>query len=349
MMKKTAKFLFEFLVFSFVVLIFFIIITDHENIQRRVSASLFFSFEKLIPSLYFSLVASLMLTNSGLYLYIGKMFSLASRKIFRVSEKIFSVFIISNLAGYPTGAKLLSSLVKRNIIDNDDVKKAAPVMFSAGPAFILSVSQNKTEGIIIFISVFLTNLIMLFIYGRKSSLNLYENENEAIQITSENFVKSIVSAFGSMINIAAMISFFAVFTSILQENGLYFLSPVLEVSSLANISLTDCIYTSIAAAYVSFGGICVIFQAASELKNNFSVFYFIGLRLFSALISAIISFSFSFFYRKNETEPVFLSFETDFNGKTIYFSDYFFVLFVLFIILLYKTEIIIKGYKSKKI
>lgn len=348
-MKKTAKFLFEFLIFSFVVLIFLIIITDHENIQRRIASSLTFSFEKLIPSLYFSLAASLMLTNSGLYLYIGKMFSFTARKIFGVSEKIFSIFIMSNLAGYPTGAKLLSSLAKRNIIDNDDVKKAAPVMFSAGPAFILSVSHNKTEGIIIFISVFLTNLIMLFIYGRKSSLKLYDNEITSVSVTSENFVKSIVSAFGSMINIAAMISFFAVFTGILQENGLYFLSPVLEVSSITNVYLTDYIYTAVAAAYISFGGICVIFQAASELKSNFSALCFIGVRLFSALISSTISFVFSFFYRKSEIESVFMPFETDFNGKTLYFSDYFFVLLALFIILLYKTEIIIKKYKNKKI
>lgn len=351
-MKKIIKFFLGILVCLFVAFVFIIILLDHSGIERRISESLIFSFKKLIPSLYFSLVAALMLIETNLYIYIGKTFSFVAKRIFGVSEKMFSVFVLSNFAGYPTGAKLLSNLGNNGIIGKEDIRKASPVMFSAGPAFIFAVSDSETEGIIIFLSVVLSNVIVFFIYGRIFGLkNKFENEkeeSEVLSLSSDVFVSSIISAFSSMINIVALTSFFSVFTSVLCDYGYDVISPVLEISSVSKISVTGQIFIMITSGYISFGGLCVIFQIAAELKKNLSMKRFLTVRLLSSVLSSLISVIIIHLFYGADTKTVFFIKDVNLNGIHVRISDYIFPAFAIMIILIYKIENFFRKYKLQR-
>ena len=85
--------------------------------SKEVSSAVILSIESclkiIIPSLFAFMVLSNLIVKSNIYILISKPFSLISRYLFRIPPELFSIFLLSNIGGYPIGAKLLTELTQQ--------------------------------------------------------------------------------------------------------------------------------------------------------------------------------------------------------------------------------------------
>lgn len=64
--------------------------------------------EVVIPALFAFTVLAVYLQRSGLYRVVLKPLTVPLSKLLRLPEELCAVFLLSNIGGYPVGAKLLS-------------------------------------------------------------------------------------------------------------------------------------------------------------------------------------------------------------------------------------------------
>lgn len=259
----------------------------------------------LIPSLFAFMAAASMLVNSGSIRILTKPFQLIPRYIFRMPESIFTVFVISTFAGYPVGIKSISDMLDRGDIDSYTAEKAACFCYCGGPAFYSgaigsTVFGNTKVGSLIFLSVFLSNLAVALIVCRTSEL-------KADRIVSNNrngdiLVSSITSAGKSMGIICMTVIFFSAVMAVLKACGLLgsiqrivgssdnetvLFTAFFEITSLSELSGSPYRLLPFICAVCSFGGLCIIIQLFALKSDRISLFRFIKLRPFAAVLSAV--------------------------------------------------------------
>ena len=259
----------------------------------------------LIPSLFAFMVSTSMLVNSGCIRNLTKPFQWIPLVLFRMPESIFSVFLISTCAGYPVGIKTLSDMLDRGDIDAKTAEKAACFCYCGGPAFYsgaigLTVFGSAKVGTLIFLSILLSNLIVAFITCRFSELavknSIHAHKNESL------LVGGITSAGKSMDVICMTVVFFSAIMAVLKACGAsdwiqrifglsgnesVILSAFFEITSLSELQGTSYRLLPSICAACSFGGICIIMQLFALKSDKLSLFRFIKLRPFAALLSAL--------------------------------------------------------------
>lgn len=110
------------------------IVYDKE-IAAEVSETIARCINVLIPSLFAFMAMTDMLIKSGSIYYIAKPFRVISHYIFKIPDPLFTVFLISSVAGYPVGVKALSDMLDRGEINVNTAEKAACFCYCGGPAF----------------------------------------------------------------------------------------------------------------------------------------------------------------------------------------------------------------------
>ncbi|WP_242940750.1 nucleoside recognition protein [Ruminococcus albus] len=220
-------------------------------------------------------------------------------------ESIFVVFLISTFAGYPVGIKTLSEMLDRGEIDTSTAEKAACFCYCGGPAFYsgaigLTVFGSAKVGTLIFLSVLLSNLVIAFITCRFSELAV----KKTIHIHKKDsfLVGGITSAGKSMGVICMTVIFFSAVMAVLKASGIFgiirhffgfsynesaLLSAFFEITSLSELQGSPYRILPIICAACSFGGICIIMQLFALKSDKLSLFRFIKLRPFAALLSAL--------------------------------------------------------------
>ena len=117
------KFLTVFLIISVIITAVSLILFSQE-ITAGIIDSINRCLTVIIPSLFCFLVLSSFLIYTNLYIIISKPFDIISRYVFRIKTEHFSIFLLSLFAGYPAGAKLLSELKEKNMIEKKDAEIA---------------------------------------------------------------------------------------------------------------------------------------------------------------------------------------------------------------------------------
>ncbi|MBQ8965333.1 nucleoside recognition protein [Ruminococcus sp.] len=259
----------------------------------------------LIPSLFAFMAVTSMLVQSGSAALLAKPFSFISRKLFRMPDKMFTVMLISCVAGYPIGIKMLSDMLERGETDKNTAERAACFCYCGGPAFYsgavgMSVFGNKQVGTLIFLSVLIPNILLAFILCRTSELHV--TDKPCSTKGGNILVNSITSAGRSMGIICMTVIFISAVMALLEHcgalsavgrifgldsNGLVLLKSFIEITSLTELSgcpykLLPCI-----CAACSFGGLCIIMQLFALKSERLSLFSFIKLRGPAAVLSAV--------------------------------------------------------------
>jgi hypothetical protein len=266
----------------------------------------------IIPSMFIFMCLTSIIINSRLHKIIGIPFKFISEKVFHLPKEGFAVFLLSMIAGYPAGIKLVSDSFKNGDITFEQARKMNCFCFSSGPAFISGTAAgvlypHSNAGIIIFISVITGNIILALILSLRCGEALKKIPPQKFSLNSKCIVPSVKSASSAMMQMCVMIVAFGEFCCILKLTGIIqFLSfyvekilnvksqyvydlimSFLEISNIVNLPVMNTQLLPIVTALLSFGGICVLLQIIAISDDTFVVKDFVNSRFISAVISGI--------------------------------------------------------------
>lgn len=265
----------------------------------------------IIPSLYIFMITSDFIITSNTYVLFAKPFSFISRYIFKIPEQYFPIYIISNIGGYPVGVKLISDMFKQNKINRVDAENMMNYCYLSGPAFIFgivgtNIFSDIKIGVLIFISIVLSNFIIAFIIGIRNNIPTSNVYAPTLELTVEKFIISIYNGGKSIFSICTIIIFFSSIICIIDNCGIisiaaewinYYtkadystaINAIKAFIEISNISLFDANLNNVPliCSLLSFGGLCIILQIKS-IAIEFSLKRFIFFRLIAMVLSYLI-------------------------------------------------------------
>ncbi len=305
-MKRIFKELIIYLAAGLTVWLCILIISKGNSIFSQTTKAIERCLNVIIPSLFSFMAISAIIINTKLYLYISKPFYPITKYIMKMPNNLFFIFLLGNISGYPVGAKLLVELKNKGVID----KKTAEIMscfcYGGGPAFFtgvigLTVYNNTKIGMIIFLSVIISNFLLACIMCRIFNLKCSETDKKII-FNSDNIIQAIISTGKSLFIICITIIFFAVFMALfdnesivglIKQSGLsqdidILIKSFLEISNISDISPKSLDIIPLIAGICSFGGVCVLMQVKAIVRNTYSLKLFFFSRIVGFTLSTII-------------------------------------------------------------
>ena len=290
MLLKSKKILFVVTVLLIILLLVF-----PEVSKDGVTRGLIISSNVIIPSLFPFMVCVLILLKCKLSIK-SKAINKFLYKIFGHNLDMFFVFLLSMVGGYPIGAKLLSELYNKKIINKKTANLMLMYCVNAGPAFVLSIANvnfNKNIAIILLASHLLSSIIIAIICGKKIKKSMIKSnviKTDDLSF-SEIFVKSVAEASASLLKICSFIVLFSSINAYVD----YFLKniPIIGIVTFL-IEVTTGILNSKNFLFTSFllgfSGFSIWFQIFS-LSNNIKVNYllFVFGRIAHGTLSVIIT------------------------------------------------------------
>lgn len=255
----------------------------------------------LIPSIFAYMILCTFLINSGLSEIITAPLWYLSRRFIKLDKKLFSVLVLSLIAGYPVGTKMLKEVVSQNKNYTEIARRIAPFCYAGGPAFIIGIAGNvvynsSAAGLIIFLSCTISNILCIIFITRKEKENnpLLNKQTD----TSGKIVSSALlsSAKAIMIICLSMIVFNIAtdLFSCLTENTLCdttafrYVKSIIEVTNICTLDATTPLW--LMTFFISFGGLCVIFQIYLIADGTIRFFRFALFRLIPSALSSAICF-----------------------------------------------------------
>lgn len=303
-----------FIIITAAVLYSVLLIMYSHDISRCISDSINTCLTVIIPSLYAFMVLTGFLVSTDLYKILSKPFSFVSRYLFKIPSEYFSVFLISCVAGYPVGAKLLSDLRSADKIDKKTAEDMLSYCYLGGPAFIcgavgITLFSSIKAGMAVFLSILSANVIIAVIIGLFRKVPPKSNSEIHTSVTFEKLILSVISGAKSLFVICAIIIFFSTFICILDNIGIIdyisfnienifnvsrtdaeaIVRTTLEISNVSKFSYGCYNMIPVISGLMSFGGICILIQIKSTVVNKINVNYFIYVRILSFVISYFCS------------------------------------------------------------
>lgn len=283
-----------------------------EDIGQSVLTAVSRCLTVIIPSMYIFMCITSFITRSGLHRLLGRPFRFIAEKIFRIPAEGFAVFILSMIAGYPAGVKLVSDCFRSGGITSAQAKRMNCFCFASGPAFISGTAAgilypDSNAGLLIFLSVTSGNIAVALISALFSEKVSANSSIKPCLLSSGCLISSVKSASSAIMQMCIMIAAFGGFCCILKLTGIlqylsyitgnaFEVSPeivysvlmsLLEISNIVNLPVMNISLMPVAAALLSAGGVCVLIQVIALSDKNFSIKKFVISRIAAACISAV--------------------------------------------------------------
>ena len=276
--------------FSFVVIL--LLINFPDVVSSGISCGLSLCANTLIASMFPFFVLSSFLLRTGAVEYMGKFFDKFSRKVFKLSGNAFTIFFISIFSGFPVGAKLVSSMLDDKKISLSQSSRLMCCCINAGPAFVISavgnsMLSNRKAGLIIFVSLSLSALLILYF-----SKYFVADDDEFLFSTpkreslSSCFVRSVSDATESILAVCGFVIVFSSFSYALKDSA-RIITLFLEVSIGCEYA-TKNFDLPIVAGVIGWSGFCVHCQVFhSVIKCNMKKILFFLCRALHGALSAV--------------------------------------------------------------
>lgn len=280
----------------------------------------------LIPSLYAFTVISKLLISTDTYRFPGLLFNGLSRTFFHMSGDAFGIMLISQLAGFPIGASLIEQMYRQGDISKDKAEGLLIFCIAPGPAFIMAVCRNAAPQCpgawkAVFTAVVGANLIAALVtapFRRKPEKSAAKSSLH-IKADGHSFGSAVRSGAEAMAMICGSVIFAGAAMGALGKTGLMGLLtsaaaryidcpeaaayPVVrsffEVSCLSAVPgggvISIAVFLPLAAAMLSFGGLCVHLQIFS-VCGGISPVKALVMRIPMAALSFVICSSFTPFF-----------------------------------------------------
>ena len=313
-MKKIITSIFIMLVLLFCA---YEILSESETIMNSVTYSFDIWANNLFPSLFPFFVLSEILVNYGFVELVSELFKPIFTKLFKSNSNASFVFIMSMLSGFPSNAKYTRQLYLDGKLTDKEASKILMFTHFPNPLFVLGTVSitflnNKSLGIIILISLYLSNIIIGILFRNYNPTDTKEkfsfkncilmmhnkrvNNNKTFGFLISN---SLINAINTLLLILGVVTTFLIITTIIDNNfhpdllSKTFISGFLEMTqglkhvSLLNISLNY--KTVLITMILAFGGLSVHTQALSIISDT-KIKYkpFLLARLIHIVLSSII-------------------------------------------------------------
>jgi hypothetical protein len=259
----------------------------------------------------FMVVADLLVrTNS--HRLVGKALSPIARNVFHLDGELFAILLVSMVAGYPVGAKLIASLERSNAIPSTTARDMYCYCYAGGLAFILGTVGRGANGLRVALVVYASNVVANLLLAILLNLRLKPPKNRTApikaKVSSGVLVESINASSRVMLTICVMVVTFSIAIALLDSTTISnalsgivsqvvgvprvsvesILNALLEVSNVAKLQLTGEYYLPLVASLFSFGGVCVTLQVVSISGESFSLGKFLKCRVFTAVVSFVV-------------------------------------------------------------
>ncbi len=241
-----------------------------------------------IPSLFCFMVICDILYKSGLINALIAPIRKILCKFYNLDKNSLGVVVLSQIGGFPVGAKLIADLVKSKKLDLKSAENMLCYCVNCGPAFLVSavgvsLFGSIKLGLVIFACELFASCACGFIVrGCMKQQNLTMQEQSKKDYASI-VVTSTASCVRAMAMICAFIILFCALTQVLENCGLYpllqkiikseqgynavkiFISGILEVTNGCFVLSSASFYQKLilSVLFTSFGGICVHMQIMS--------------------------------------------------------------------------------------
>lgn len=248
----------------------------------------------IVPSLFAFMALSGFMIRSGTAGFISKPFDLTIGRLLRMPKGTSAIFIISNIAGYPVGASMLSEAVRAGRTDRRSAEAMAVYCYAGGPAYLinavgLGIFSSKGAGLSVFLSVLTANVILAAIVNRLYKPRMAE-QISGIKISADDLVSSVTDAGEKIFDMCFMIVWFSVMLAVAEGTGIprqisnalglsksegILVRSLVEITSSSSLNRNAIGYLPVLAALCSFGGLCVIMQVYTVIKNSLSLKLFL--------------------------------------------------------------------------
>ena len=234
----------------------------------------------IVPTALPLLVVLSLMVRSPAFLSLTRRLSPFAEKLFRIPGAGAGAMLLSLLSGYPAGARTVAELASEGRIQKGDVFDTACLASTSGPAFCLGAAAamfgSPAAGMVLFGSHLLAVWSAGFLLPRLTR-HKANPMPPPLPKAREPFSALLISAVQAVLSVGALIALFfcikEMLFSILPPLSGYgegVLSGLLEVtagvSALANLKTP--LSLALAAAEVSFGGLCVNAQQLSFLAGT---------------------------------------------------------------------------------
>ena len=256
-------------------------------------------FQTVIPSLFPFLFLSAFIANTNMLSRNFRLFDKISMKIFRMPSKCIGVFLLSLIGGFPVGAKTVKTMLQNQSVTENQAQRLLLFCVNPGPAFAvtavgLSLLSNKNTGLIIYLSIALSNLIIA-VFSRilDDGLTTENTENKGEINIPFSFVKSGNEAANSCLGICGYVLLFSCLISMLHifipnKQTVDILSGLLEVTSGCE-KLSAYGNIPLLSGIIAWGGISVHFQIMDCIYTaKLKMKMFLTARVVSSALSIIL-------------------------------------------------------------
>lgn len=269
--------------------------------------------ETLIPSLFGCMVLANLLTASGAAAWLGERMRPAAR-LLHIPPEAMTVFCISQIAGYPVGTLLLRQSADAGRMPPEAAARLSCACFGGGPAFLVGLAGaqmfgSAAAGWYLMAACVISNLILLTVLGR----GLPQTAGAVpvtVRSSPEMLTEAVRDALRSLAAICGMVLLFGGGMQLCDVIGLTgglcvlggrlgipaqtvravlaAAADVTQLPYLMHCGLSYCILFPLAGGMLSFGGICVHLQCAALGGGRIRFGRMVGIRLFAALLTALM-------------------------------------------------------------
>lgn len=296
--------------FAFILIIFFFV--QPEIVKEGALNGVILWYRKILPILFPMFVLSNILLQYNLIYIILNKISKISKKVFGSSLAIIP-FIIGIIAGYPSGASVINSMIKNKRLSLAEANYLLSFTNLCSFQFIsaviiLSMLNNYSLLVYIIIPHYIGAIILSFLLKKEFCEIKYRIDDTQLKTKSFNkvFSNSISTSLSSILTICGVIIIFSIISryimTILPMTNTSNISTIissliigiLEITNGCNIVSTSILPIEIKIIIInfliSFSGLSIIFQTITVITNfQVQLHRYIIVKFVHGLISSIIS------------------------------------------------------------
>lgn len=281
----------------------------------------------VVPSLLPFFIINDMLASLKVPENIGILFSPLAKKLFNTSGYGAYAFIMSIFSGYPSGARIVATLIEEKKISNLEAEKILTFSSTSGPLFIIGavgsgMLSNTIAGYILFISHIIGS-IFNGVFSRfffKETLELKKSKQKfSLNNFSESFITNGISSslitcgyiggyivlFCVIVDLVHNIKLFEFFSNLISSLGIFssqaidnltiLLESIIEVSNGSKIIASSTIDYSnkliLLSFLIAFSGFAVVGQVSGILsKFKLNMKKYILFKITHGIFSSAICF-----------------------------------------------------------
>ena len=283
------------------------VIIEKTMVYSSINYALNIWVNNLIPTLFPFFIISDILINYNLTLYIPKIFKKICKQLFRITDNMITILILSVISGFPSNARNTRILYDKELITLDEANHVLIFSHFSNPLFILTTVGvfffgNKNVGIILLISHYLSNFLLGILFRNyfiHSDFIVSDKCNDSDLGTI--FVGAIKKSIDTILLICGIVTMFMLLSSIVVNTfnfNVYnsmIVKGILEITigleALGKLGIHLIYKAVIASCFLSFGGLSVHMQVMSQITDTDIKYryFFIG-RIYQMILSGVITY-----------------------------------------------------------